>query len=626
MSITGVFSKGRPTGHPAATAVLKYLPRPRVPWQPSRFAREHLDPADLAKLWGQGRYRSGPGNFNSGYATDPTHTLEDRALSLIPKHELAKFMPDISLTSKALVTPVSLMSARHGHRITHDLLHSYDPYVGRLRGPASVDHDNITVEDPNRVGLNAATLDCRGRIYRWLRRGPFFQEDHYFRRSTRFGDGGEVSIATHETPLIAKILRLARQGHLKAAGEEYRRITGVPPVEVYRAMTAACVSGAKLADAIAIFEDGNSRLFYIARDGEVLYNVMRCAIRARHRTRVMWVYNVMRGRYYENVLARAPIDPIWRFRIALMAMEFLLDTHTQAEARAVYDYLADESEEKDRLLDGDVKIRLGQLMKEALAEGKSVSRGPEIVKQLALLRNAEAVAPQVAATLYQRYQNELRATQNEKLEAEATTEWMSRTALPRPSVSRAEDAIAWLQTYFPDVDAMAILRLARFKQNRKDLMAKDRHAYLQRAAEWIEQLSGVHQGREEVPLPYLRKSRPSMTNPNIRVAWLPEQKRKTTLLTDGKNFQFFYRPDMRLVEETLAFRGDSLRSQLLAQQPIQREIAATRPVRVLHTSVLGIESLGQQDSGGGHAKGVKGSSGTFLGKNNTSAIDGNNLF
>ncbi|EPY22940.1 hypothetical protein STCU_08019 [Strigomonas culicis] len=290
------------------------------------------------------------------------------------------------------------MSARNGHRVTHDLLHSYDPYIGRLQKPAVVDHENITVEDPNRVGLNAATLDCRGRIYRWLRRGPFFQEDHYFRRSIRRARDGSMPVSVHEVPLMKKIVRLARKGHLKAACEEYRRATSIPPVEVYRALTAACVADGKLADAIAIFEDGDSRLFYVARDGEVLHNLLRCAIAAEHRVRVMWVYNLMRGRHYENNVVRAEVDVIWRYRIATLALEYLLDHSAGEEARAVYAYLVEEA-----LADGDLYVRAGTLMREALQAGQTVQVSADVLAKVGLARSAEAIAPHVAAELYQRY-------------------------------------------------------------------------------------------------------------------------------------------------------------------------------------------------------------------------------
>lgn len=625
MSVIGVFTKGRGTGHPSATSILRYVPRARVPWQPSRFGRENLAEDDMARLWGRGRYRTGPGNYNSGYSTEKTHTLEDNTINMIPKHELEKFMPDISIGPKALVTPVSLMSARNGHRVTHDLIHSYDPYIGRLQKPATVDHDNITVEDPNRVGLNAATLDCRGRIYRWLRRGPFFQEDHYFRRSTQLQREGPVPVAVHEVPLMQRIVRLARRGQLKLACEEYRRVTSVPPVEVYRALTAACVPGAKLADAIAIFEDGNSRLFFVARDGEVLYNLLRCAMRAKHRVRVMWVYNVMVGRFYENVVVRAEIDAIWRYRIASLALEYMLDHNAGEEARVIYAYLVEA-----QLLDCDLHVRLGHVMQQALLEGKTVHARPEALAGMALAQNAAAVAPQVAVALYRRYL----ATMQE----EGGAAWADKTGVPLtdPAATKADTdataAVAWLTAAFPDIDAVAVLRLARFRRNAKDLMAKDRPAYVARAAQWVELLSTTHQAREEAPLTYLRKSRPSMTNPNVRVAWLPERQRAHALLASDEGFKFAYAgPQSRFVEETFAYGGNTLQSRYLAQQPLHSEVTASvdlhgqndnavaaglyRPrlgpgggsrgslapssPRILHASVVQQASFGSSSSSGG---------------------------
>ncbi|KAG5504600.1 hypothetical protein JIQ42_06438 [Leishmania sp. Namibia] len=567
MSVIGVFTKGRATGHPSVMSVLRYVPRPRVPWQPSRFGRENLADDDMAQLWGTGRYRTGPGNYNSGYSTKKTHTLEDSTVSMIPKHELEKFMPDISLGSKALVTPVSLMSARNGHRVTHDLIHSYDPYIGRLQKPAVVDHDNITVEDPNRVGLNAATLDCRARIYRWLRRGPFFQEDNYFRRSTKLQRDGPVPVSVYEVPLMQRIIRLARQGHLKAACEEYRRVTSVPPVDVYRALTAACVPGAKLADAIAIFEDGNSRLFYVARDGEVLHNMLRCAIRAKHRVRVMWVYNVMVGRHYENVVVRAEVDVIWRYRIASAALEYLLDTNAGEEARVVYDYLVE-----NKLIDCDLHVRLGHIMQQALKEGKTVHVKQDALDGMALSQNVVAVAPQVAVAVYARYL--------ETMKEDAA--WADARGLPLTDPAKVgadangASAVAWLKAAFPDIHPVSVLRLARFQCSSKDLMAKDRPAYVQRAAQWVELLSSAHQAREEAPLTYLRKSRPSIANPNVRVAWLPERQRGHTLLASDEGFKFVYGgPQTRFVEETFAYAENTLQNRYLAKQPVHTEVTAS---------------------------------------------------
>ncbi|KAG8342873.1 hypothetical protein TRVL_06300 [Trypanosoma vivax] len=578
MSVSGVFVKGRGTGHEAAMSILRYIPRARVPWQPSRFGRENLTAADLALLWSRGRYRDGPGNFNSGYSTEQTHVMEDTTINIIPKRELERYMPNISIGPKALVTPVSLMHARNGHRITHDMLHSYDPYIGRLEKAATIDHDNITVEDPNRVGLNAATLDCRGRIYRWLRRGPFFQVDHYFRRSVKLNrDGTLPTVAAQEVPLMQKIMRLARRGHLKAACEEYRRATTVPPVEVYRALTACCIPTARLADAISIFEDGNSKLFYVARDGEVLHNLMRCAIAARHRVRVMWVYNVMRGRHYENVVVRAEVDPIWRYRIAMLALEYLLDNGCAEEAGAVYSYLVEE-----QLLRCDVHIRVGHYMREAIAAGKKVALTEELLNSTSLVRDATAVAPEVARELHRRHMESLCNAASLSGDSVGnsggwTSSWSVLSPLT-PAGSEPEDAVVWLRQHYSDVDALSVMRWARFR-HAKDMMAKDRPEYLKRAASWIELLSKRSHAMEEAPLSYMRKSKPLAldTNTNLRVAWQTPITRgdgPPRLLAREEGYIFYHNNQTRFVAESYRHPGETLQSRFLALQPIHTEVSS----------------------------------------------------
>lgn len=670
MSITGVFSKGRPTGHPSVTSILRYIPRPRVPWQPSRFGRQNLEDGDLARLWSRGRYRQGPGNFNSGYSTEKTHLMEDNSVQIIPKKELEKYMPDIAIPGgKALVTPISLMSARNGHRVTHDMLHSYDPHIGRLQKPATVEHENISVDDPNRVGLNAATLDSRGRIYRWLRRGPFFQEDQYFRRSTALQRNGALPPPTvQEIPVIKKIIRLAQQGRLQNACEAYRQLTCVPPVEVYRALIEACIPTAQLADAVAIFEDGNAQMFYAARDGQVLWHLMRCAVRAKHRVRVMWIWNIMCGRYYEDVLVRAEIDRLMRFRISILALSFLLDFHAGEEARTVYRYMAAE-----QLLDGDLQIRLGKAMATALQEGKGVllpnlsgaegsgeSHGfltslhwtptteaktaasvafhaplssPVLpaFESLALQQNARRLSAEVADAVYTDYVTKIQDVARREHDGvgeacltrrraffvpeDAPTTashfvWSRYLAIsPPPSSSSEIDgseermeevhraSLEWLQTVFPDVAVLAILRHARFKcEHEVDLLLTEekRAVYLSRVVQWLYLLSERAAEREEVPLPYLQKSKPSMTNENVRVgpsssgspSHLPVLQAfgntatpaHRGLLPSEEGFSFAYRPGMRLVEETFRYPGprDSLRARFLALQPIHHEVPVGR--------------------------------------------------
>lgn len=589
-----MWSKGRSLANEKVTGVARYVPRPRVPWQPSQFHRQNMTKEDMTKMWGRGRYRTGYGNYNSGYYTEKTHTLEDKAISMIPKHELEKFMPDISLGPKALVTPVSLMSARGGHRVTHDMLHSYDAHVGSYEKAAVVDHDNITPQDHAFVGLNAAALDCQGRIYRWLRRGPFFQEDQYFRRYVQNGGAS----AAQDAPLFAKIIRLAKQGHLKAACESYRSITSVPPVEVYRALTEACIHGGHLGDAVSTFEDGHAKLFYVARDGEVVMNLMRVAIAANNRPRVMWVYNLMRGRFYENQFVRAEIDPLWQYRITTLALSYLLDHHAAEEAKVLYQYLREA-----QLLDSDLQIRRGQQMQAALAEGKPVTMDDALLKETSLMQAAEQIAVLVAE-----------AVREQHMPHEASLHRLSDKR-EKDVLSVGSAAVNWLQEKYLDLDVLCVLRLARFMGTR-DLMANEQQAFVERASSWLSLLSNSAEQMDAVPLTYLRKSKKSAVNDLVRIGWAPEDTLNTRLLPSEDQFSFYYHKDARFVRESYPPAGDSIASRYLAMQPVHTEVTSmmefstsaspssvmleqqAEPARLLHSSVLRKDVKGPTSSSG----------------------------
>jgi hypothetical protein len=549
MSVTAVFQKGRGHAHEKVSSVGRYIPKARVPWQPSRFARKNLTKEDLIGLWGRGRYRSGYGNFNSGYSTEKTKVMEDASIQMIPKHELEKYMPDISLGPKSLVTPISLMSARNGHRVTHDMLHSYDAHIGALDKLAVVDHDNITPKDEAFVGLNAATLDCRARIYRWLRRGPFFQEDNYFRR---YVASGMEKAPPQEVSLFKRVVRLAGKGRLKAACEEYRRITTVPPVEVYRSLTAACIPHGNLGDAVSIFEDGNAKLFYVARDGEVLHNLMSTAVTAKNRPRVMWVYNLMCGRFFENTFARAEIDPLWQYRITVRGLTWLLDNNCAEEARVLYGFLVEK-----KMLDYDLQVRMGKQMKDALAAGKSVALTNEALEDLSLMKSVRALAANLQSVVQESHDS-------------------FENSLHEQAVSsRKDESLPWLQQKFPDVDVLGVMRLARFR-GRRDLVAnpEDQERYLRRCVEWLYALSERQEQRESKPLTYLRKSKPSAVNENVRVAWIPEMQKKTRMLPSEMGMSFSFKSGARFVSETYPSPGVTLASKFLATQPIQTEVSA----------------------------------------------------
>ena len=563
-----MWTKGRGHSSEAAMKVLKYIPRARTPWQPSTFRRANLTLEDLSKMWGMGRAKYGAGHYNSGYSTLKQHVVDDVNVDLIPKHELEKYMPNIHLGPKALVTPVSVMSARAGHRITHDLIHSYDAHIGGVEKPAAIDHDNISPLDPTHAGLHGNALDCRGRIFRWLRRGPFFNEDQYFRRyvtsENMNSEAKEVEVP-QEVSLHKKILRLCKQGDLKSACEVYRKLTHPPPVQVYRALTAACVPHGQIADAVAIFEEGNAKLFYIARDGEVLLNVMNAAIAAKNRSRVMWTLNVARGLYYENQLVRAEVDSMYMYRISAAAMTFFLDHSCGEEARSVYLAM-----EQDGLLQYDVFIKVGQQMQEMLAKGDALPAFNEssMVAGCSLQLNAVNFAPLIA----DRVLRSLPA--NRQLLHQKSS---GSSQLPRMVDEKPDAALAWLKRSFADVDVLFIVRLARFEHG-KDLMAlDDQSAFISRCCTWLDCISARHDDVEGPSLPYLRKSKPSATvEANIRVAWLPERRKKMRMLPGELGFRFHYSPTTRFVDEvfpTLPPGETSFKAKYLALEPTHTEVS-----------------------------------------------------
>lgn len=585
-----VFAKGRPSNpHEAVTSVLRYVPRVRTPWQPSTFERRNIMPDDLTSFWNQGRGRTGIAHPDSGYFTGKSSTLEEQTINLIPKAELEKYMPDIWLGPKALVTPVSMMNVRAGHRVTHDMLHSYDKYIGSNDKLATVDHDNITPQDPNRVGLHPATIHCRGRIYRWLRRGPFFQEDNYFRRNVAPDNDPELAVTPEEVRLAKKVIRIANKGHLKAAAEEYRKFVSVPPVQVYRALTAACIGQGKIGDAVAIFEDGNSKLFYVSRDPEVLINLMKTAIAARNRSRVLWVYNVARGRFYENSLARAEIDTLTLYEISRLALEYFADRGCVEEARTVYDFLSGEesvhqqnyasaatkkyfaTSDDKRMTEYDLYKAAGLRLREALAKGEKIpAYTSNLGAELAASKNVDRVAVIVQKVLAER-------------DAAAGNTTADNSLKPN------ETAVQFLGRRYRDLDVAFVLRHARYMHNGKtDLLSASKgegnaniseeqlRSYANRTLDWLTVLSRSNAKQtEDIVMPYLFKSKPSAINPNLRVAYLPETLQRTRLLANESGYKFHYGVRDRFVSESYAQAGTSLASQVLALQPNHSPISAT---------------------------------------------------
>ena len=458
MAIKAIFQKGRPT-YPSSkgTSILKYLPRPRVPYQPSTFRRENLELNDLKRLWQRGRIGSGR-DLQAYYSTEKTMTRYGHTVNKIPKHELENFMPNIDLGPKALVTPTSLMSTRDGHRVTHDLIHSYDPHIGRRDGgtDAEVNHDNITPYDNDNVGLHGDTISSRARIYRWMRRGPQFNEFHYFNRevapiltSTKTKQGGKA-----ETRLYKKIIRLATKNKLKAACEEYRRCTYIPPVQVYRALLSACIAGGLIADAVAIYTDGD-QLHAVTRDAECYNSLLLTAINANNIPRIMWIVNEMMGQFWHSDFMRTRIEPLFICQILNIALEYLLDAEQVAEATTVYKFLRDHNG-----LDVDLHIRMGAEIKKLFDDNKVVNIDSLNYNDLAIEKTVDIVLPEVAIGVY-------------------------KSLVSSGIEIKVKPSVEWLLEYCMSINIRALLRLGRFIQSKLDLLTTDQPHYLARVVNWI---------------------------------------------------------------------------------------------------------------------------------------------
>jgi hypothetical protein len=551
MSVKGIFSKGIPTNpNASATKVLKYLPRPRSPMRPSTFRRENVEEATLKQHWAQGRLDGGQ-EIRNYYNPAPSLQVNDTEAKLIPKRELEKFMPNIYLGPKAYVTPVTLMSARDGQRVTHDLIHSYDSFIGGRGGwlaENQVDHDNIHPLDPKFAGLHTDAIGCRARIYRWLRRGPQSEEYNYFKRHVQQKSLAEEG-AKKEAGLYRKIIRLAKKGKLKEACEAYRTAEFVPPVEVYRALVAACVPGAFLADAIQIYQDGD-KLIYKSRDHEVFHSLMECAVRAENVPRVMWVFDQMLGTKKVRDFSKVLIDPLWQYQIACRGLSFVLDRGCRNEAMTFYRFLVDSN-----LIDFDLEVQRGVDVRALLEAGKPVDLAALPTSGLKLSKDLATALPTMAIQVYK------------SLSAESQ-------ALHAPPPG-SDPSVQWLLSYYSDLNVQALLRLARY-QGGADLMAARPQQYIDRAVEWLRTLSSrtLLEGR---PLPYLLKSHPSHASANLRVVALPKsvtelRTKPATVTPTEAGARFFYDPNMSAVEETYPAMSNTLESRMLARQPIHRAL------------------------------------------------------
>eukprot|EP00658_Telonema_sp_P-2_P048879 TRINITY_DN37176_c0_g1_i1.p1 TRINITY_DN37176_c0_g1~~TRINITY_DN37176_c0_g1_i1.p1 ORF type:complete len:424 (+),score=102.74 TRINITY_DN37176_c0_g1_i1:328-1599(+) len=310
---------------------------------------------------------------------------------------------------------------------------------------------------------------------------------------------------------------------------------------------------------------------------------MKCAIKAKNRSRVMWVYNVARGRFYENKVARAEIEPQTMYSLAVMAMEFLLDNGCSEEARTLYAFLVES-----KLLENDIHVRVGKELQAALAKGEKIGAYQNSMADgLSLTKNVTPIAEGVTQLLTGR--DEVDGVLEDGLN-------VNESVIPRYA---GESAISYLSRRFRDVDVSFVVRLARFRNDGKtDLVLKSQQAkkdavanapnyiemYCERALEWLTMLSVSQTVSYEVqPMPYMRKSKPSDMNANVRVAYLPENRKPTAMTASEQGFTFHFDRNARFVEETFRQPGDTLESKLLAQRRIHKPVSQS--VRFPHTGV-----------------------------------------
>jgi hypothetical protein len=577
-----VFNSGRPniSGADKSVGILRYLPERRRPYLPHNFYRKNVPEADMDRMWLTSRFKEGPGSKWSGVtakALQGAHTLHGDKADFIPRTELERFMPDISIGQKAFVTPVTLMSARAGHRVTHDLLHSYDPHVGADGKKRFVRHSDVSVTDEKRQGLHGDTFGCRSAIFRWMRRGPFAQEFNHARRI--FRSSPQRPNKSKETYLVAKVTRLARQGKIKAACEQYRRFEHRPPLAVYRALLRACVAQGLIADAFAIYFEGQ-KLQHITSDPVCYDALIRACIAADNVTKLMWVHDLIRGDFTTNTILRITVNPAQARHLHGTILSFLVDRGYEVEARTVYRYM-----KRAELLDIDLHIAAGKAMSKTMKAG-GVANVPSSFNQLRI------------------------AKETRRLLAPLAVVWHRRLTLPHESnavadaIAAGTTKVALFKQAYADVDLDFVIRFARF-EGKTDLLRSKKLAmhFINRCLACLDLLSD-RKRRVDTPLPYLLKSKPAAASgPMVRIASNPQAARVPGRLTaTDAGSAFWYSPQgTRLVEETYpTLNVDSNVRKYLVRNPVQREVPVaiadlkaklpeltkqTRSPRLVHGSV-----------------------------------------
>ncbi|KNH06353.1 hypothetical protein XU18_2858 [Perkinsela sp. CCAP 1560/4] len=495
---------------------------------------------DLKKEWLNSRGKDGPGNYNSGFSTNQEIKWDEHKTPITPVAELAKFMPDIRVEG-IQSTPVSMMNVRNGHRVTHDLLHSYDPAISRqvqykskedgMTSPM-IDHTKISPLDMNFFGLHPQTIGSRARIYRYLRRSPFSDESFYYRRYVQPYQPTESQRALHHEIVTS----CEHENDIEKASSLYRLLTHAPTIMVVKAMLDCCARSRLLGDAAALFEDFRRTNRNDCRSKEVLSAYMDVAIACDHPQHAISILGYVQGTTIDN-FRYTGVTEVEKFLIGQHLLVWLLQKG-YPEARSVYHWMKQRG-----FLDYDRHYRAGSEIRRSLQlylAPHGDSKRPvtaEMVKRMIIKHTAEQSIGEVADDRTE--QNLLRVTQ---------------LHMDYRMFSHGMFSPEWLQQEFKHLQLSYVSQLAEYiVKNRLDSSATDEsfdkfHAKVTHETLLLLQ-PDVQRSAQHTILPYLHKSTPSCQNPCIRV--IHSHKRSAFSDTD-KNPEFFFANDgsTRFVSET----------------------------------------------------------------------------
>ena len=488
---------------------------------------------DLKKEWLNSRGRNGPGHYNSGYSTLKEIKWDDHATPITPVAELAKFMPDIRVDGMQS-TPVSLMNVRHGHRVTHDLIHSYDPLISRQvvykpkeDGTSSpmIDHTNISPLDDKFLGLHPQTIGSRARIYRYLRRPPFSDETFYYKRYIAPYRAPPAQLAMHE-----EIIDLCNsENDIEKASSVYRLLSHPPTVAVGKAMLDCCSRLRLLGDAAALFEDFRRINRNGCRQKEILSAYMDVAIACDHPQHAMSILGYVHGTTVDNARYDGVTD-VEKFIIGRHLLVWLL-SKGYPEARSVYFWM-----QKENFIRHDTfyrnGIEIGGLLKSYFAD------------------------------LTKKDPSELQEAQNKLKEriAQATTEGASNRLTPQETqnmlkvtqihmnyrmFSKGVFSPEWLQREFSRLDIPFVSQLAEYIARADASTTPEKfpeeHAKITHNTLLLLQ-PDQSRSKHHTVLPYFRKSFASRENPNVRI--ISENRKRDFANSDDQNRpEFFFSKD-----------------------------------------------------------------------------------